>query len=133
MVSLPFSVPWGIDFVFLTCFFGGVGGYLFYMWALYVRGKYSTTEPYPQPQMLPFIRILSSIPHVLMLQRFMHAMLPPDVLVLNVILSTEHEWTGSTLHSALSDDMLCYIQIMYFTMYVSFHLLYILESPYKDW
>lgn len=37
------------------------------------------------------------------------------------------------VHSALSNDALCYIQIMYFAMYVSFHLLCIWGNPCKDW
>lgn len=36
------------------------------------------------------------------------------------------------VHSALSNDALCYIQIMYFTVYVSFHLLCILENLCED-
>lgn len=113
MVPLPFSIQWSIEFVFLVCFFGGGVGwrFFFYMWALYVTGKYSTTELCPQPQMLPFIRILSSFPHVLMLQRLMHAMLPPDVLMLNVILSME--CTLPWVMTLYVTSRLCILQCMW--------------------
>lgn len=86
MVTLP--EPFNTEFVFLVCL---VFGTVFYMWALYVIGKHSTTELSPQPQMLPLIRILALISHVLMLQRLMHVVLPPGIPVLSMILSTEHE------------------------------------------
>lgn len=56
-----------------------------------------TAELCCQHQVLLFIRVLSLIPRVLTLRRFTLAVLPPDVLVLKVTLSTEHGQTSSPL------------------------------------